>query len=98
MPNKPLVFPKNRASIPRDAACWVKTYKPGEFPPHTVTVDKAGFFRVLSGRSGKHYRVSAAGECNCAGFTASTEARCSHLSAVMDFAADVLRKRAAHAV
>ena len=59
---------------------------------HTVTADPAGFFSVLSGNSGKTYRVYPHGgdlaTCDCPGYHYAHH--CSHVDAVREFAAEVL--------
>jgi hypothetical protein len=66
-------------------ACW---RAPDNRPEHSVEPNAAGWFDVTSARSGSIYRVSTSGECTCPGYTHL--GRCSHLAAVMKFAADVL--------
>lgn len=59
---------------------------------HRVEPRAAGYFLVTSGTSGKVYRVNTDGECECPGYRGRM--RCSHLDAVLVFAADVLKQRA----
>lgn len=60
---------------------------------HTVTADPQGFFSVLSGNSGKTYRVTPLGGpaalCECEAFRFRGE--CSHIEAVWAFADETLK-------
>lgn len=81
------------------SACyWVARADGTRVPEHFVEPDARGFFVVTSARSGERYRVSASdGRCRresgeaCPGFAG--RGTCSHLAAVVRFAARVLEGR-----
>lgn len=58
---------------------------PGNRPEHTITPNAGGWFDVLSGRSGEVHRVSTEGKCTCTGY--GYYGRCSHVKAVLEYAA-----------
>lgn len=58
-------------------------------PEHTVEPNAGGWFDVTSGRSGQVYRVDTTGRCTCTGW--EYYGRCSHVRAVLEHAAQVLR-------
>src|SRR5882672_4694016 len=60
---------------------------------HTVTPNEAGlFFEVVSGRSGKHYKVlPMGGTCECEAY--KNRLTCSHLDAVNEFARLILERK-----
>lgn len=68
---------------------------------HMVTANPAGYFEVLSGRSGRIYRVTpfdlGTAMCECPHFRFRSEP-CSHIEAVKTFAANVLQQREAQRV
>ena len=69
-------------------ACW---RGPDGRPEHVVEPNPRGWFDVTSSRSGKVYRVHLDGSCECDGYRRSL--RCSHVAAVLAFAAAVLERR-----
>ena len=68
----------------------------GEVTTHTVTANEAGHYDVVSGNSGKTYRVWPHGgdlaTCECPGFNYNHH--CSHVDAVRASAAQVLTAQA----
>jgi hypothetical protein len=84
-------FIKRRGDIPADSPSWIRP----ALPAHEVTVvagpdgtAEGGSFNVKSGTSGENYRVTVDGECSCPGYF--NRASCTHLRAVLDFAAKLL--------
>jgi len=70
---------------------WVDLADGTRVPEHRIEPDARGFFVVTSARSGEVYRVTTEGVCPCRRF--EMEQRCSHLDAVVAFAARVLEGR-----